>query len=424
MNIYLKKVRVNTIFSKFDPIRVEPLELCYIKTVIDDMGHRATIIDEIFGGVMPTSSHSLVDIIILTGYNVAENQILKEAKEYKSKFPNAKIIIGGVHIQLNASSFHMPYVDYVIHSQGLNALRNVIRIIDGEDFEPRGFDYRIEDKWVTGESEIIDSSESIYPSREFFNENKSKIYYLEKNEVALIKGSVGCPYKCSYCYCRELNGGKYLKADYKKIIKEMQQIDTNYFWIVDDVLFANSDDASHFIKEAKEQNFNKKFIAYLRADFIIKEEKLIKDLKDIGLCEIIIGFEAVTEDELKGYNKATHAIDYPKVIDILKRNNMDYTALFMVKASYEIKNFVNLYSFIKNNDIKVFTLSIFTPIKGTSGYEDEKAKLIVTDPKYFDFLHLVTKSKLPKYLFYLLFYGMQLRLLKSKRIRKYIMRRL
>ncbi len=426
MNIYLKKVRVNTIFSRFDPIRVEPLELCYVKTLIEDMGHRAIIIDELFGSSMPTrekSTYEQIDIIILTGYNVAENQILKEAKKYKSKFPNTKIIIGGLHIQLNASSFHMPFVDYVVHSQGLDALRNAIRIIDGEDLEPKGFDFRIEDKWITGELEIIYSNESIYPNREFFNENRKKIYYLEKKEVALIKGSVGCPYKCSYCYCRELNGGEFLKANYKKLIREMLDINANYFWIVDDVLFTNRLDALNFIKEAKEHNFNKKFIAYLRADFIIKEEDLIAELKDLGLCEIIIGFEAINEDELRSYNKAIHAIDYPRVIDILKRKNLDFTALFMVQPSYDIKDFMNLYRFITNNDIEVFTLSIFTPIKGTSGYKDEKEKLATSNPKYFDFLHLVTKSKIPKPLFYVLFYGMQIRLIKSKRVRNYILRR-
>ena len=37
MIVFLKKVRVKTIFSKFEPIKVEPLELGYLKAVLEEM---------------------------------------------------------------------------------------------------------------------------------------------------------------------------------------------------------------------------------------------------------------------------------------------------------------------------------------------------------------------------------------------------
>jgi len=426
MKIYLKKVRTKTLFSMFDPIKVEPLELSYLKTVADEMGHSTSIVDGLFmcSKAYKNDKSIVPDIVVLTGYNVAENEILKEAKFYKSKYPKAKIIVGGVHIQLNSTSFHKSYIDYVIHSQSLDSFRTVLNIIQGEKLDVKGFDYRTkDDNWVIGSKEVISENEEIYPNREFFNAFRNQIYYLDKKEVALIKGGVGCPYKCSYCYCRELNGGKYLKASFKNMVREMSSIDTDYFWIVDDVFFANREDALSFIEEIKKAKLDKKYIAYLRADFIIKEKDIIKSLKEVGLNEVIIGFEAINEEELKSYNKATNAVDYPKVISILKENHLDYTALFMVQPSYGFKDFENLYKFIKKYGIDVFTLSVFTPIKGTKGYDDEKENFVRDDPKYFDFLHLVTKSKLPKIIFYMLFYGMHIRLLKSRRIRNYLLRR-
>lgn len=418
MNIFLKKVRIKTLFSRFEPIKVEPLELCYLKTVADEMGHNSYIIDELFcrGWVPPKP-----DVIILTGYNVAENEILKEAKEYKLKYPNTKIIVGGVHIQLNSEIFHNRYIDYVVHSQSLEAFRDVLKAIQGKDIAPNGFDLRVEDSWAIGKRRNITELEHISPNRDFFEIYKDKIYYLDKREVALIKGSVGCPFKCSYCYCREINGGNYIGANYKNLVEEISSIDSKYFWIVDDIFLRNREDAVSFINEVKKAGVNKKFIVYLRADFIIKQEDMISELKQAGLDEIIIGFEAVTEKELKLYNKGTNVIDYPQVIRILKDNKIDYTALFMVQPDYGIKDFLNLYNFIKGNYIEIFTLSIFTPIKGTATYEEKQ--LTKLDTKYFDFLHLVTKSKLPKFIFYPLFYGMHLRLLKSERIRHYLLRR-
>lgn len=218
-----------------------------------------------------------------------------------------------------------------------------------------------------------------------------------------------------------LNEGTYIKADYKEILTEMKHIPADYFWVVDDVLFANRNDALDFIEAVKEVSLKLKIIAYVRADFILKEKDLLPLLKEAGLSEVIVGFETFSNNELKEYEKTTNALDYPEVIKVLRENNIDLTALFMVKPQYEIKDFWSLYKFIKINDIDVYTVSILTPIKGTKDYDKLKEKLTTRDPRKFDFLHLVLKPKLPRWLFYMLFYGIHIRLLKSKRIWKYLL---
>ena len=423
MNIFLKKVRIKTLFSLAEPIIVEPLELEYLDTIANSLGYESYIIDELFPDTLGFPKDTIPDIVVLTGYNVTERKIMDEARFYKSKYPNVKIILGGVHIQLNAPSFYDEHVDYIIHSQDMAVFKNVLLLLQGKDVELDGFDYRMGDQWIKGNKKIIHENQYILPNRDFFSRIKDQTHYLEKTNIALIKGSIGCPYGCSYCYCRLLNGGKYIKADYKKIVQEMKDISADYFWIVDDTLLISRADALSLIDEVTKANLNKKLIAYLRADFIIKEQDLLPKLKAIGLNEVIIGFEAVTEEELQNYNKKTEILDYPKVIELLKINDIDFTALFMVQDHYGFNEFLNLYRFIKKNKIEVFTLSIFTPIKGTKEYEKEKENLITDDPRKFDFLHLVTKPKLPKFLFYLYFYGIHLRLIRSKRIHKFILRR-
>lgn len=423
MIVFFKKVRIKTLFSIFEPIKVEPLELEYLKAVSDSLGFNTFIIDDLFK--IKPHTPTAPDIIVLTGYNVAEKEILREARKFKSKYPKAKVIVGGVHIQLNSTSFHKEYIDFVIHSPSLNTFKEVLQSISlSNRMEIRdGFDYYDGTNWIIGKKETISEEEGIRSNRDLFSQIGHKTRYLDKKNIAIIKGSIGCPYKCSYCYCRELNGGEYIKANYEKIVEEMSSVCAKYFWIVDDILFSNRNDALSFIHAVKKYKLKSKFIAYLRADFIIKEKDILPKLKEVGLDEVIIGFEAINNEELEEYNKNTDAIDYPKVISILKENMIEFTALFMVRPDYSTQDFANLYKFIKREDIEVFTLSIFTPIKGTKGYIEEKENLLTENPKYFDFLHLVTKPKLPKVIFYLLFYGIHLRLVKSKRILRYILQR-
>ncbi len=427
MIVFLKKVRVKTIFSAFDPVKVEPLELAYLKTILYEMDVENYIVDDLFKLKPP--KNLIPDVIVLTGYNVAENEIIKQARNYKKIYPDVKIIVGGVHIQLNTLDFHVEGIDYVYHSQGLCTFKKLIENIINKNQTP--IDYGVdtfidnptmEEKYFhIGNKQWISKKEDILPSRELFKEISNQVRYLEKKSVALIKGSIGCPYNCSYCFCKEINGGRYIKPDYGNMSSEMEKIDADYFWIVDDVLFADRKDALNFI--ALMQNTNRKVIGYLRADYILRERDLLPKLKEVGLEEVIVGFEATNNEELKRYEKTTDALDYPKVISLLKSNNIDLTALFMVQPDYTFKDFRNLYRFIKKNKIEVFTISILTPVKGTQNYEISKSKLITQDPRKFDFLHLVFKPKLPKAVFYLLFYGIHLRLLKSKRIWKYILKK-
>jgi len=426
MVVFLEKIRVKTIFSAFEPVKVEPLELCYLKTVLNNMNIESYIIDELF--LLKQPKNVSPNIVVLTGYNVSENEIIKVAKVYKSKYPNVKIIVGGVHIQGNQREFQVDGIDFVFHSQSLNTFKLLINKIINENKEvlSLGVDSYIVSReseigyWHEGKTEIVYEKEDVLADRNMFKQINNKVRYLEKRKVALIKGSIGCPYNCSYCYCKEINSEHYVKADFDMIVSEMENIEADYFWIVDDVLFSSRKDALDFIDAVKKRNLNTKIIAYLRADFILREKDLLKELREAGLIEVIVGFEATNNHELNSYEKTTNALDYPEVISLLNENNIDLTALFMVHPNYEYKDFKKLRKFIKLNNIEVFTISIFTPIKGTKGYRLSMNDLITNDPLKFDFMHLVLKTKLPKWLFYIIFYSIHIRLLKSKRIWRYI----
>ena len=417
MIVYLEKVRVKTIFSIADPVRVEPLELCYLKTVLNNMSIESYIVDDMFGFVHPEGLNP--DIIVLTGYNTAENAIINKSKIYKSKFPNVKIIVGGVHIQENAEYFRVNTIDYIFHSGSLNTFKLLIENIISNNGIPlsHGVDTFHGRVWHIGDKESVYENESIKPDRDFFNKAKSKFKYLDKRNVALIKGSIGCPYNCSFCYCKLLNNKHYIKADYEAMIEEMESIDADYYWIVDDVLLSSRNDALKFIDIVEKKKSDFKIIGYLRADFICRERDLLKRLRNAGLREVIVGFEATVNDELKAYEKTTNATDYPLAISLLKENNIDLTALFMVQPDYSVRDFKILNKFIKDNKLDYYTISIRTPIKGTKLFEEMKDLLIDKRAERYDFLHLVLKPKLPKLIFYTLFYSLHLRLLKSKRIR-------
>lgn len=430
MKIFFKKVRARTLFSLLDPVRVEPLELGYLQAVSEAMGVEAYIVDELFG--LPEPQDIWPEAIVLTGYNTAEGEIIKEALDYKKVYPEAKIIVGGVHVELNRVSFQIHAIDFVIHSQDLTVFQKVLEFIRGDikEIPYVGVDVRrlAEDgsaSWSKGTRLTVKTHQTIKPSRILTGLVVNQTRYLDKENIALVKNRRGCPYSCDFCYCKLINDGVQVKGDYKQMLREIKETPAKYHWVVDDVFLASRQEALDYIKAYEEMTKEEgemviRLIVYLRADFIARESDLLGRLKECGLDEVIVGFEATDNRELEEYNKLTDALDYPKVIRLLKEKDIDLTALFMVRPDYSLADFKRLNRFIAKNSLSVYTISILTPIKGTRNYEDKKSQLLTEDPRKFDFLHRVLPSKLPKAVFYLLFYGLHWRLVKSRRIHAYL----
>ena len=53
----------------------------------------------------------------------------------------------------------------------------------------------------------------------------------------------------------------------------------------------------------RENNVKKRYICYGRSDFIAKNEELMSELKDIGLYYVLVGLEAINDNQLLDYNK-------------------------------------------------------------------------------------------------------------------------
>ncbi|MGM0396768.1 MAG: B12-binding domain-containing radical SAM protein [Bacillota bacterium] len=424
MLIFLEKVRKRTMFSIFEPIITEPLELMYIKAALDGMGIENRVIDPLFNLHPPEDE--LPDMVILTGYNVAQDEIIRKTGWWKERDGKILVMVSGVHAQINKESFRKVNVDFVFHSQDFRIFKNLISLLDmGEKPDSlKGVDINLRGgNWSMGEETPVPYPERVIPSREFYKNHRKKLRYLDKKDLALVKGGRSCPYSCSYCCCRGLNNNVYVKPDFKNMFEEIKEIGAENYWIVDDVFFTDKNSALDFIDASRRSGFKGSIVGYLRADFIVREKELLEDLYNAGLREVIIGFETPDEKELGSYNKAMGQGVYGEAIQLLKDSKIDITALFMVSPDYGIEEFRRLWRFIKNNRIEVYTISIFTPLQGSVDFEDYRNRLMTENPEKFDFLHLVLPSKLPKPIFYILFYLSHTRLLLSKRIWKYILAR-
>lgn len=431
MKILLVKCHADTLFRFLDPIKTEPLELEYIKTALDDGESRIEIHDSNFSRIrLETRLKDLKpDIVLLNGYVTATDTINSYSKLVKQLLPNSTTIVGGVHAQINCEDFYSDFVDYVVHTQSLARLKELVSSISKQNFHGKtgGISFRRTDgSWSKNHNLTLSSFEDVRPCRDFLKDNLESTKYLNYRGLSLLKTSLSCPFSCNFCYCRLLNGHKHVVRPLEDIVDEIESLPSKYIWIVDDTFLIDRKRVLKFCQMIGEKKIKKKFIAYSRADFISENEDVVEILAQTGFIDFIVGMESIDDSRLDSYDKDLSKGQNEKTIGILKKYSINLTALFIVDLNYSISDFKILRRFIKKHEMKVYTLSIFTPMKGTAIYKDYKSELEDTKCKKFDFLHLVLNPvNMSRIGFYFEFYKTYaLQLFYNKNHIKFILKRL
>ena len=210
---------------------------------------------------------------------------------------------------------------------------------------------------------------------------------------SLMKTSFGCPYQCKFCFCRKVTDGKYFTRDLDNIIEELKSIKETEIYIVDDDFLVNKKRILEFCKLLKENNINKKYLIYGRADFIASNEDVIREFKKVGLRAVIVGLESCDSNELVDYNKKTNVEINEKAVGILKKYDVECYGTFILGLDWTKKDFDALAKWIKKLGLVFVNLQPLTPLRGTELYEAYKKDFIIREDEYekWDLAHLVVK---------------------------------
>ncbi len=370
----------------------EPLELEYIGAYIKPLGCDVVIVDMILEN-KPLSyfmTKYQPDVVGITSYIAHVNVVKRYAKEIKAAYPEAQVVVGGVHAEVVPEDFKNENVDYIICANGMRTFAAILESIENKQFETE-----IEGVWRENSPRALKETTFDYPhpDRSLVERYREKYYYMFHNPCALMKTSFGCPYQCSFCFCREVTDGKYFTRDLADIIEEIKSIPEQEIYIVDDDFLVDQGRILDFCRMLRGNHLNKRFLIYGRADFIAGNEEVIEAFALAGLRAVIVGLESSSEEELKKYNKKSSVELNERAIHILKKYNVECYGTLILGIDWGPDDFKRLYKWIKKIDIKFINLQPFTPMPGTSLYEIYKDQLIIPRSHYekWDLAHLTVK---------------------------------
>lgn len=346
------------------------------------------------------------DVVAITGYYAAKDSMLGYARSAKAKSPNTLTVIGGVHAEVNHKDFYDSSVDLVAHSGGTETFRRILlAVVAGRGTE--GLDgtcHRAQSgRWHCNPRAHFDSSSLPRPDRSHFYRYIDRFNYLDYGPVAMVKTAYGCPYQCSFCYCRLLNEGGYSTRPVPDVVDEIASVECDRIWIIDDSFLIDAERITAFAELLARRGIRKQFIVYSRADFIANNPRMLPTLKSMGVIDVMVGLEAIDDTTLAAYEKDIAADENVRCVRLLKDSGIECTGLFIMGIDATRSDFSQLNRWIARTGITTSALSVFSPFPGTRVYEDYRDSLTTTDCRKWDLLHLVARpTNLSRPAFYLL----------------------
>jgi radical SAM superfamily enzyme YgiQ (UPF0313 family) len=215
-----------------------------------------------------------------------------------------------------------------------------------------------------------------YESRRHYNLRNSPVprYDLldrEHYKMLWIQTSRGCPHDCEFCAASKIFGLKYRHKSVDQVINEITHVID--VWGHHQINFA--DDNIFFNKKYARDLLDR--IAPLKIRWAAStdvsigyDDEFLEKLRRSGCSVLLIGFESINEQNLKGLNrndwKRRRVKDYPKLIQKIQSHGIGVMGAFIVGFDNDKQSVFNdVANFILDNNLYASQISVLTPLPGT-----------------------------------------------------------
>lgn len=346
------------------------------------------------------------DLVGITGMTCEANAVLNIAGDIKNQ-SKALVVVGGHHVSCDPEFFNKKEIDFIIPGLGKLSFRKLV-----DALEQKKSPQNIEGIAKTNPSKPLFLIPKKFSTEDLVDECSPRYDLVEKNrdkyvmsgvggKMGFVVSAFGCTHRCFFCSIPNMTGGKYLSHSTDAILRDMNLLkDMPLIRLVDANTFGNIDIAVKLGQRLMDSGLDKKIIADVRSDTVVKHPELFELWKKAGLATAVIGFEETSDLRLKNYNKKSAVEINIKAMEILKALEIKVIGDFIVSPDYTHEDFEALENFVKSNPIDLPLPAILTPIPGTPLYQQMKDRITVHNLDYYTFTNAVMPTRMNERKFY------------------------
>ncbi len=329
-------------------------------------------------------------VLALTGYITNVPAMLRACRQAKSLDPGITTVVGGVHCEVCPEDLDDPAVDFRVVRNATRVWPQLLQHISGDRHLPAGV-LRHGHALVEAELPELDF---FYPrpARHLVERYRDRYFYIFHDRVALLKTAFGCPYKCSFCFCRRITRDRYHERPLDEVLDEIESLPQTEIYIVDDDFLVNRSRVVAFLDGLEQRGIDKHYLLYGRADFVADNPDLVERFHRQGLRTVIVGFESFQEADLERYDKGSSLAQNEAAMATLNRLGIDCFATIILHPDWDRSDFAACGAWMERMGIHYVNLQPLTPLPGTgSDVADEDLLIPRSDRARWDLAHLMVQ---------------------------------
>jgi len=209
-----------------------------------------------------------------------------------------------------------------------------------------------------------------------------------------IQTTRGCPFDCEFCSVTSFYGRTYRVRPVEDVISEIGHMEKGFIFFVDD----NIAGKPSYAKELFRAFIPLKIKWFSQASLsIVKDRELLNLAQRSGCKGLFIGFESLSQENLKAMGKSMNrADDYKEAIKMIHDHGIGIQGSFIFGTDFDDKSvFSDVIRFIEKTRLEAVLFSVLTPFPGTRIYETllRENRIIDTDWEKYDMNHVVFRPK-------------------------------
>ncbi|KFD40731.1 hypothetical protein HX99_05630 [Peptococcaceae bacterium SCADC1_2_3] len=333
------------------------LGLAYIASFLETKGHEVDILwldtfdfscsHKLILSKIDEFKPEVLGIQMFSMNRVSSRRLIEHCSE---KYPNLKLVIGGIHASIMADQIVKRYRNVVVVvGEGEITFSELLSVFEnGYSLDNiKGLVYWENGKIVkTEERELNYNLDSLpHPKHEAFFD------FEPERTTAHIITSRGCPFKCSFCCLHIISKRKYRVRNIDEVIKEIVDLKIKYprlktIQIHDDNFTLNNNRVIDFCKKIIALNLDIDFIASGTIKPV--SEEMLYYMEKAGFKKLMFGLETGAEKLMVNTRKGIKKKDAEALFYKLKKHDFLITTFLMVGFPGENEDTVNeTISFVK-----------------------------------------------------------------------------
>jgi radical SAM superfamily enzyme YgiQ (UPF0313 family) len=296
------------------------------------------------------------------------------ARFYRQR--GAKVILGGLHV-LSCPDEARPHADALALGEGVETWPEILRDVERGALKPeyRG-DYR----------QSYDALPA--PRRDLL----PRASFLTTSSVIATRG---CHNRCDFCYlATDGLAMPYRVRGAERVAEELAANDEPYAVFIDNNLGSRPAYLRTLCRALVP--LHKIWSAAVTID-VTDDPSLVREMALAGCTGVFIGFESLTDDNLRSAHKKTpRADDYARRVRIFHDNGIQVNGSFVLGFDHDRPDtFDELVAWIEQQRLECATFHVLTPYPGTPLYRQMKSegRLLHENYALYDTAHVVFRPK-------------------------------